>query len=121
MALGGEMADAPGKPVLANLMGHEGIPESLRGERAVPCFPFPETAAHALARSAGDAEWLRRPAGTIPVLEGIDIRPPRQIVAEFLAANPDGGWLDPVAAATILASFGIPVVPLDAVRSAAEA
>jgi acyl-CoA synthetase (NDP forming) len=120
-ALGGVMADAPGKPVLANLMGHEGIPEALRGERAVPCFPFPETAAHALARSAGYSEWLRRPAGTIPVLEGIDIRPPRQIVAEFLAANPDGGWLDPVTAATILASFGIPVVPLDAVRSAAEA
>src|SRR5204862_215176 len=108
-------------PLVANLVGHEGIPESLRGDRAVPCFPFPETAAQTLARAARYAEWLRRPAGNVPVLEGIDIRAPRRMVTEFLAAHPDGGWFDPITAAQVLASFGIPVVPLVAVASAAEA
>jgi acetyl coenzyme A synthetase (ADP forming)-like protein len=120
-SLAAVVADAPDKPIVANLVGHEGIPEPLRGERAIPCFPFPETAAQALARSAWYAEWLRRPAGTIPVVEGIDIRAPRRLVAEFLAAHPDGGWLDPLTAGAVLASFGIPIGPLTAVASAAEA
>jgi acetyl coenzyme A synthetase (ADP forming)-like protein len=114
-------ADRPAKPIVANLVGSEGIPEPLRGERAVPCFPFPETAAQALARAAWYAEWRRRPLGDIPALDGIDLRPARSLVAAFLAQHPDGGWLDPVAAAGILAAFGVPVAPVTLVSSAAEA
>jgi acetyl coenzyme A synthetase (ADP forming)-like protein len=114
-------ADRPAKPIVANLVGSEGIPEPLWGERAVPCFPFPETAAQALARAAWYAEWRRRPLGDIPALDGIDLRPARSLVAAFLAQHPDGGWLDPVAAAGILAAFGVPVAPVTLVSSAAEA
>lgn len=120
-ALAEVMAEPPGKPLVANLVGVEGIPPPLRGERAVPCFPFPETAAQALARAAWYAEWRDRPAGEAPTLEGIDLRGPHRLAAEFLAAHPDGGWLDPVTAAELLACFGIPVLPLALVTSADEA
>jgi acetyl coenzyme A synthetase (ADP forming)-like protein len=117
-----EVAAEPwNKPLVANLVGYEGIPEPLRGERAVPCFPFPETAAQALARAVSYGDWQRRPIGVIPSLEGIDLRAPRSIVTDFLAEHPAGGWLDPVAAADMLAAFGIPVTPLAFAASAAAA
>jgi len=120
-ALADVSADRPDKPLVANLVGYEGIPEALRGEHAVPCFPFPETAARALARAAWYADWRRRPIGDVPTLDGIDLRPARSVVAGFLAEQPDGGWLDPVAGAQILAAFGVPVTPVTLVSSAAEA
>jgi acetyl coenzyme A synthetase (ADP forming)-like protein len=114
-------AEGQTKPLVANLVGYEGIPEVLRGEHAVPCFPFPETAAHALARAAWYGEWRHRPPGQMPVLEGIDVRPSRLMVADFLDSQPEGGWLDPGVAGELLATFGIPVEPLVTVASAAEA
>ncbi len=121
VALADVAAEHWDKPLVANLVGFEGIPEPLRGERAVPCFPFPETAAQALARAAWYGDWRRRPVGQFPSLERIDLRAPRPIVAGFLAEHPDGGWLDPVAAGEILNSFGIPVAALAFAASAAEA
>jgi acetyl coenzyme A synthetase (ADP forming)-like protein len=121
VALAELTAQGQSKPMVANLVGREGIPPALRGDRAVPCFPFPETAAQALARAAWYGEWRRSPAGQMPVLDGIDVRPARTAVADFLADNQDGGWLDPVAAGDLLKSFGIPVVPVVAVSSASEA
>jgi acetyl coenzyme A synthetase (ADP forming)-like protein len=120
-ALAAVVADGLEKPIVANLVGQEGIPPALRGERAVPCFPFPETAAQALARAAWYGEWRRRPPGEVAVPDGIDIRPPRRVVAEFLEGHPEGGWLDPAVAGDLLRAFGIPVVPLVRVTSAAEA
>jgi acetyl coenzyme A synthetase (ADP forming)-like protein len=122
VALADVAAELWDKPLVANLVGFEGIPEPLRGERAVlPCFPFPETAAQALARAAWYGDWRRRPVGQFPSLDRIDLRAPRPIVAEFLVEQPDGGWLDPVAAAGILTAFGIPVTPLAFAASAADA
>ena len=43
------------------------------------------------------------------------------MAAEFLAAHPEGGWLDPVTAAEVLQCFGLPIMPLQAVTSPAEA
>jgi len=120
-ALAEVTADASVKPIVANLVGVEGIPEPLRGERAVPCFPFPEPAAQALARAVWYAEWRRRPAGQIPALDGIDFRAARPLVADYLSAHPEGGWADPPVAAAILACFGIPMAPLVHVTSGAEA
>ena len=114
-------ADHGSKPLVANLVGFEGIPEPLRGQHAVPCFPFPETAAQALARAVWYADWRRHPIGEVPDLDGIDLRAAHRVAAEFLARQPDGGWLDPVAAAQVLAAFGVPVTPVVAVSSAAEA
>jgi acetyl coenzyme A synthetase (ADP forming)-like protein len=120
-ALAEVTAEGSVKPIVANLVGIEGIPEPLRGDRAIPCFPFPEPAAQALARAVWYADWRRRPFGQVPVLDGIDFRAARPLVADYLAAHPDGGWVDPLAAAEILACFGIPVSPLIHVTSGGEA
>ena len=120
-ALAGITADHRSKPLVANLVGFEGIPEPLRGPQAVPCFPFPETAAQALARAVWYADWRRRPLGDVPTLDGIDLRAAHRSAAQFLAAHPEGGWVDPVAAAEILAAFGVPLTAVVAVSSAAEA
>ena len=108
------------KPLVANLVGTEGIPEALRGRRPVPSFPFPETAAQSLARAAWYADWRRRPPGAVPQLDRIDIRTARRVVEGYLAANPGGGWLDAVEAGDVLRAFEIPIVPLIAVSSAAD-
>jgi acyl-CoA synthetase (NDP forming) len=119
-------AEPWGKPVVANLVGIEGIPDALRTDGAegggrMPSFPFPETAARALARAAWYAEWRHRPAGAVPKLEGIDIRAARRPVEDALTARPEGGWMEPMAAGELLAAFGIPVAPLVPVASAADA
>jgi acetyl coenzyme A synthetase (ADP forming)-like protein len=107
-----ELAGGPwNKPLVANLVGVEGIPEPVRGDRAVPCFPFPETAAQSLARAVWYGQWRRRPVGQVPSFAGIDLRQSRRVAADFLSRRPDGGWLDAPLAGEILAGFGIPVGP----------
>ncbi len=117
------------KPVVANLVGTDGIPDALRsgagekGEphRAVPSFPFPESPAQALARAAAYGEWRRRPAGEFVRPGGVDLPAARRIVDAALAAQPEGGWLELPVAGELLATFGIPVVPVVPATSAAEA
>lgn len=77
----------------------------------VPSYAEPQAAARALAHAARRAAWLSRPDGTIPELAGVDT-PRAQAVAEtYLAAHPNGGWLDPRACAELLAYYGIPQLP----------
>src|SRR5205085_5440320 len=74
-------AEAAEKPVLAVIVAEGGIPAALRGgSRAIAAFDYPESAAHALAAVASRAEWLRRPAGTVPQLEGVDRRAAEGVV-----------------------------------------
>jgi acetyl coenzyme A synthetase (ADP forming)-like protein len=102
------------KPVLAALMSAQGVPEALRrGERPIAAFPYPESAARALGRAVERAEWLRRPAGVVPELEGID-----RGAAEAVIAAAGEGWLDPARTRALLAAYGLPLVPE---RSAVDA
>ena len=78
MAVGAE------KPTLAVVMSSEGVPEALRGSSAVAAFAYPESAARALGRVAERADWLRRPQGAVPELEGIDRAAARDIVERSL-------------------------------------
>jgi acyl-CoA synthetase (NDP forming) len=100
------------KPVLAVVMSAEGTPLELL-ESGVASFAYPESAARALGLVAQRAEWLRRPAGTVPELEGID----RQAATEVVAAAGEG-WLTPAQTRTLLTAYGIPLV---AERTAATA
>jgi acyl-CoA synthetase (NDP forming)/GNAT superfamily N-acetyltransferase len=61
----------------------------------VPAYPSVEEAVRALGRVAGYADWLRRPPGVLPELSGVDPA----------AADLDGP------PSTLLAAYGIPVVP----------
>ena len=99
------------KPVLAVVMSGAGVPVALReGRRPIAAFGYPESAAAALGRAAGRADWLRRPAGTVRVLEGIDGPRARALVAGALADG-DDVWLSPPQVRSLLGAYGLPLVP----------
>ena len=115
------LRETTGKPVLAVVVSADGTPESLREVGSpVATFAYPESAARALGLAAGRAEWLRRPTGAVPTLEGIDRAAARRVVDETLAATQDV-WLDPAATRTLLSAYGVPLVPEQVVAGAEEA
>jgi acetyl coenzyme A synthetase (ADP forming)-like protein len=98
------------KPVLAVIMSSAGMPVALRGSSHVVAFGYPESAARALGRVAERAEWLRRPQGAVPELEGFDRQRAESIVAEALSGT-DDVWLDPATTRELLLAYGLPLVP----------
>ena len=111
------------KPVLAVVMSSEGIPLPLREQRRVAAFAYPESAARALGRAAERAEWLRRPQGSVPELEGIERAAAEAVVEEALAER-DDAWLDPAQTRRLLEAYGVPLVPervAESVDAAVEA
>jgi acyl-CoA synthetase (NDP forming) len=83
-------------------------------------FPFPESAARALGLVAARAEWLRRPAGFVPAVDGFDATRGRAVVADALASD-DDRWLRPDQVRQLLEAYGIPVVPELIAETADEA
>jgi acyl-CoA synthetase (NDP forming) len=99
-----------GKPLLAVVMSAEGIPAALRGSRHVAAFAYPESAAQALGRAAERADWLRRPHGAVPEVEGVDREAGQAILERVLSARGDS-WLDPAETRQLLLAYGLPLVP----------
>ena len=98
------------KPVLGVVMTAAGIPAALRSSDArVAAFTYPESAARALGRTAARAEWLRRPFGTVPALEGIDRKAAEEVVERALASD-DDVWLGPDDVRALLDAYGFPLV-----------
>ena len=89
------------KPVIAAVMA---------AERPAGAFPYPESAVRAFVRAVERAEWLRRPAGSVPDLEDIDRGAAETIIGEALEAA-DDVWLEPVPLRRLLEAYGIPLVP----------
>ncbi|MEP6910264.1 MAG: GNAT family N-acetyltransferase [Actinomycetota bacterium] len=103
--------DPPDKPVLAALLSAEGAPAALlESNSPAAFFPYPESAARALGLAAKRAEWLRRPAGTLISVDGIDAVKAAMIVSAALGAG-DEAWLSPAETREVLEAYGIPVVP----------
>jgi acetate---CoA ligase (ADP-forming) len=107
---------AAAKPVLSSLIAEGELPAT----PGVTNFPYPESAARALGLAAARAEWLRRPAGSAPSLDGVDTALGRALIAEALAAG-DDRWLRPDQARELLEAYGIPVVPERTAATADEA
>ena len=103
-------AAASEKPVLAVVMSSAGVPEALRSGSAAAAFAYPESAARALGRVAERAEWLRRPLGSVPSLDGID-RAAAALVVERALSRSEDSWLDPAETRELLAAYGLPLVP----------
>ena len=73
---------APDKPVLAVLMGREGLPEG-RAElhdAGIPAYVFPESAARSLAALNRHVEWARSPLPTLAPLSDVDHARARRIL-----------------------------------------
>ncbi len=105
------------KPVLATFMSAKGTPDVLSA--AIPCYPFPESAAIALGRAADYGEWRRKPVGKVPALEGLAVDRARSVIAKALAGS--GGWIGPLEAEALLTAFGIPVAAMRVARDEAAA
>ena len=94
--------DELSKPVLAVVMG---AAEALREKRrAIATFAYPESAAAALGHAAARADWLRRPAGSVPELDGVDSARARELVAGA------DGWLAAPVVRSLLEAYGLPLV-----------
>ncbi|HEU4971062.1 MAG TPA: GNAT family N-acetyltransferase [Gaiellaceae bacterium] len=110
----------PDKPVLAVVMSAAGIPAALRAESRVAAFAYPESAASALGRAAERADWLRRPLGAIPDIDGIDRDAATEVIEKALAEG-ESRWLAPEETRKLLLAYGIPLVPEQLAMSADEA
>jgi acetyl coenzyme A synthetase (ADP forming)-like protein len=99
------------KPVLAVTLSAAGIPAAFRRPgRGVAAFAYPESAARALGRAAERADWLRRPQGAIPELDGIDRDAARAVVDRVLA-DADEAWLAAADVRALFEAYGVPLVP----------
>lgn len=101
-------------PIVAVVLGLADRPALLTrsGGRPVPVFSFPESAVRALGHAVRYGRWRRSSRGMVPDLAGIQTAAARSLVDEFLARNPDGGWLPAVAGRDILLAYGVAVAPL---------
>ena len=116
-----ESAGVADKPVLAAFVSAGGTPPALlREPRRVAAFPYPESAARALGRAAERAAWLRRPAGVVPALDGIDEHAAANVIRGALEGSSDV-WLEPAQVRALLGAYGIPFVGERLAESADEA
>jgi acyl-CoA synthetase (NDP forming) len=110
-----QQTDHVDKPVLVSIISSGGTPESLLAA-PVASFAYPESAARALGRAAARSEWLRRPQGRVPDLEGIDERRASAIVR-------DAGerWLTAEEIRGLLEAYRVPLVAERRVATIEEA
>ena len=119
------------KPILTCFMGAHGVPEGLRSLQKghIPSYPFPESAAIALARTvryaiAADsaialartvryARWREEPEGREVRLDDMDLGAARAVVATARErAKPgENAWLTPAESRALLEAAGLPLVP----------
>ncbi len=123
-AIAAAAATRPDKPLVAAFIG-VGEPRAALVEAGIPCLPFPEPAAAALARAAGYASWRARPRGETRDFPDLDRARAQLIVRRALAEAPQGTWLSPADARELVAAYGAPAVavsqasdPEEAVRAA---
>jgi len=83
------------------------LPGPAEDSPAVPAYAYPESAARALGHAARYGMWRARPPGTIPDLEGLRQDRASDLVAGFLAATPEGGWLPREQAVELLGCYGL--------------
>ncbi len=107
-------------PLLSVFMSKQGTPKVVRtGSVAIPHYPFPEEAAHALSLAARYSAWRAIPDEPAAKLDGIDRDRASAVIATALAVDP--GWMPPAAVADLLGCYGIPLVETRIVSTPAEA
>jgi acetyl coenzyme A synthetase (ADP forming)-like protein len=113
-------ATHPAKPVLAVLMGREGLPQGRAelGRAGIPAYVFPESAARALAALCRHREWRERAAPEAPRL-AVDLERATALVAAARAAR--RRKLSELEALQLLAAYGIPVAPARLARTVDDA
>jgi acyl-CoA synthetase (NDP forming) len=113
-----EVSAAAAKPLVANFLSTDGIPDELvvrdaqgmpaRG--SVPSFSTPERAVIALAKVSEYARWRRRPLGVLPELSDVDEEAARAVVDGALVGSPQGRELTDEETITLLRAYGVPML-----------
>jgi acetyltransferase len=119
-AVAAAAATVPDKPVLAVLMGREGLPQGKAElhEYGIPAYIFPESAARALSVICRYREWRDRPNLDDPALT-VDRQRADAIMA---AARREGiSKLPELETLQLLEAYGIPTARAGLARSAEEA
>jgi acyl-CoA synthetase (NDP forming) len=112
-------AGHPDKPVLAVLMGRQGLPQGKAELHTIgiPAYIFPESAARAFGAMARYREWRERPLPVEEVFE-VDTVRARAILGKARAEG--RGRLDELEALDFLAAYGIPTAPAVLARTEDE-
>ena len=113
-------ADRRDKPVLAVLMGREGLPEGRAQlkEAGIPAYIFPESAARALAALHWHRKWTERPVED-PENFSVDRREVELILDRVQAAGRT--QLTEVEALKVFKAYGVPTIPYRVAHSQEEA
>ena len=90
---------------------HDGQRPGQPTRAAIPSYLYPESAARALGHAVRYGAWRSSAEGQVPELTGIRQDDARKLVAGFLAGQRLGGWLPPGPVASLLACYGITLVP----------
>ena len=94
-------------PVIATFMAAKGVTGQLSAEEVkIPAYPFPESAARALARASQYGTWLASPKGRRVRYPDTRKLEAAAIVSQALASG--RGWLEPGETESLLACYGIP-------------
>lgn len=113
------------KPVLSCFMGAHGVPEGLRSlqEGHIPSYPFPESAAIALARTVRYARWRSGPEGREVRFDDMDLATARTVVENARRRGQPGEsvWLDADETRKLLDAAGLTLAPVGLARTADEA
>jgi len=112
------------KTLLASFMGSHStsINPGSTVMKDVPVFTFPEAAAVAISRACEYGEWLKRPKGIVPELEGIYKDRAERIIETALARRKDRPlWLDATSVAQLLDSYGIRIARSKLAKTASGA
>ena len=100
-------------PIVAAVLDQVEVVRLLRspdeGAPAVPAYAYAESAARALGRAARYGKWRAISPGTLPELGGLRQDRARELVAEFLAGRPAGGWLPLDPTVELLGCYGVPL------------
>ena len=100
-------------PIAAGVLDQVEVVRLLRGpgedSPAVPAYAYSESAARALGHAARYGMWRAVPPGNVPDLDGLRPDRARELVAEFLAGRPAGGWLPLDPTVELLGCYGVPL------------
>jgi acyl-CoA synthetase (NDP forming) len=115
----GTLGDA--MPVLVCFMPEQGPCTALgTGKGSIPCYDYPEAAAHVLGKVATYGVWRSEPVGKIP--EFGDLCPDAaQAICEKAVQERGAGWLTVEETRALLQAFRLPVAAGGVARSAEEA
>jgi acetate---CoA ligase (ADP-forming) len=118
-AIVGASAAVRDKPVLAVLMGRQGLPQGLAelSTVGIPGYRFPESAVRALTSMYRQRRWTARPPGQVRHFDA-DSRAASSLVEN--AQQEGRSKLSEVEVMQVLQAYGVPVAPYRLARTPAE-